>query len=131
MVCLDTCFIIDILRNNLKAALVKERIEKSSESLTIASPTIIELMRGLESENVRENERERIDSFIKSVTTLPLDKESAIKSGEIESYLIGDGQRIDIEDIMIAAIAIVNHEKLITRNEKHFNRIKGLEVEIY
>lgn len=38
---------------------------------------------------------------------------------------------IDLEDIMIAAIAITNNEKLITRNEKHFRRIKGLEVEGY
>jgi len=38
---------------------------------------------------------------------------------------------IDIEDIMIAAIAIVNGEKILTRNSKHFKRIEGLEVEEY
>ena len=131
MVCLDSCFIIDILRNNKEAILIKERIEKSSEALTIASPTIIELMRGLESINIRKGEKEEIDDFIRSVTTLSLDKKSAIKAGNIELELIRNGQRVEIEDIMIAAISITNNEKLVTNNEKHFSRIRELEIESY
>ena len=131
MACLDTCFIIDILRNNKEAILIKERIEKGSESLTIASPTIIELIRGLESIHLKEGEKYKIENFIRSVTTFPLDKKSAIKAGEIELELIRNGQKTSIEDVMIAAIVITNNESLITKNEKHFEKIKDLEIENY
>jgi len=32
---------------------------------------------------------------------------------------------------MIGAIVKQNHKKLLTRNKKHFERIKGLEMESY
>lgn len=131
MVCLDTTFIIDILRNNREAVLKKENLENSSESITIASPTIIELISGLASVNVKLNEREKIKDFIDSVITLPLDKQSAIESGNIELSLIKNGEKIELEDIMIGAIAIVNNEILLTRNKKHFDKIKGLKIESY
>ena len=120
MACLDTCFIIDILRNNKEAILIKERIEKGSE-----------LIRGLESIHLKEGEKYKIENFIRSVTTFPLDKKSAIKAGEIELELIRNGQKTSIEDVMIAAIVITNNESLITKNEKHFEKIKDLEIENY
>ncbi|OGJ17383.1 hypothetical protein A3K73_06190 [Candidatus Pacearchaeota archaeon RBG_13_36_9] len=97
----------------------------------MASPTIIELIRGLDSLNLRETEKDRIEDFISLVTTLSLDRKSAIKAGNIDSELIKKGEKIDIEDVMIAAIAITNNERLVTRNEKHFSRIKNLEIETY
>lgn len=40
-------------------------------------------------------------------------------------------QEIDAIDSMIAAIALLENEPLLTRNTKHFTRIKGLRVESY
>ena len=131
MVCLDTSFIIDLMRDNPQAVNTKQRLEKINESLTIASPTIIELIRGLETIRLGKREKENINEFMNSVATLPLDKKSAIKAGNIELELMKKGQKIDIEDLMIGAITIVNKEKLITRNEDHFNRIKELDYETY
>ena len=49
---------------------------------------------------------------------------------QISSRLvINKGEIIDIEDIMIGAIVIHNGERLVTRNKKHFERIRGLEIE--
>ncbi|HJX50287.1 MAG TPA: PIN domain-containing protein, partial [Candidatus Nanoarchaeia archaeon] len=110
MVCLDTSFIVDIMRECPEAIQLKDKLEKSSNSLAIASPTIIELIRGLDSLNLRETEKDRIEDFISLVTTLSLDRKSAIKAGNIDSELIKKGEKIDIEDVMIAAIAITNNE---------------------
>jgi len=131
MVCLDTCFIIDLLKGNEKIKLLKQEFDKTSESITVSSPSLIELMKGLRIGNPSENEEEKINNLISSLSILNLDKKSAMLSGEIEAYLIKKGQLIDLEDLMIASICICNHEKLITRNEKHFKRIKNLEIETY
>ncbi len=131
MTCLDTNLIIDFLKNNKEAAFMIEKLESSGEDISVASPTIIELVRGLDSKNVRENEKEKIKEFIDSFFVLNLDKQSAFLAGEIESELIKSGELIDLEDIMIAAITMTNNERLITRNKKHFCRIKNLKIETY
>ena len=131
MACLDTSFVIDIIRNNEDAVLKKESLEKMHEPLMIASPTIIELIRGFKSSKISEMQKDKINQFLNSISTFPLDKESAIAAGNMEVELIKKGKQIDITDIMIAAIAKTNNEKVITRNVKHFGRIKGVEVEGY
>ena len=85
----------------------------------------------MESINIRKDEKEKIYALIESLVSLPLDKKSAFKAGEIDASLNKKGNKIDIEDVMIGAIAIINNEKLLTRNTKHFKRIKGLVVEEY
>ncbi|MBI2449413.1 PIN domain-containing protein [Candidatus Pacearchaeota archaeon] len=134
MVCLDSSVIIDLLRKRVNLAQLELKLGEN-ETAKIPSPAIIEIIRGLylnsNIPNVRENEKERINKLFSSFPILDLDKDSAVKSGEIEADLINRGETIDIEDVMIAAIAIHNKEKLITRNAKHFERIKELEVEGY
>lgn len=131
MVCLETSFLIDIIRGKEDVRARLDEIERDNSLVTIATPSIIELIKGTIIGDVRENEREEIEDLISSFMILGLDKKSAIKAGEVEGDLLNTGQKIDLEDIMIAAITITNNEKLITKNEKHFSRIKELEFEIY
>jgi len=131
MVCLDTSFTVDLIRGKEEVRYLKEQIDMGSEPVTMASPSIIELVKGLRIGNPKEDEEEKINKLISSLVILDLNKQSAILSGEIEADLIKKGEKIDLEDIMIAAIAITNNERLITRNEKHFKKIKGLEIEGY
>lgn len=42
MVCLDTLFLIDVMLENPEALLLKEKLERSNESLAIASPTFFQ-----------------------------------------------------------------------------------------
>ncbi|MEK6844212.1 MAG: PIN domain-containing protein [Nanoarchaeota archaeon] len=134
MVCLDSSVIIDLLRKKLDFAQLESKFGEN-EIVKIPSPAIIEIIRGLylnsNLSNIRENEKERIDKLFSSFPILHLDKESAIKAGEIEANLINKGEIIDMEDILIAAICISNKDSLITRNKKHFERIRDLEVEDY
>ena len=134
MVCLDSSVIVDILRKKFDLTQLESNLGEN-EVVKIPSPAIIEIVRGIylnsNISNVRENEREIVDKLLSSFPILDLDKDCAIKAGEIEADLINTGQIIDVEDIMIGAIAKQNGEKLITRNIKHFERIKGLEIEGY
>ncbi len=55
-------------------------------------------------------------------------EESARISSELYSSLRQDGKVIDDIDLLIAGIAIENDMVLATNNEKHFDRIPGLEI---
>lgn len=131
MVCLDSTFVIDLLRGEEDIWAVKEKLDRSNESIMIAVPTIIEITKGLYLNNMRPNEREKVEEIFSSLVILNLDHKSATLAGKIEAELIRHGKQIDLEDIMIASIAITNNQRLITRNVKHFKRIKGLEIESY
>ena len=133
MVCLDTYFLIDVIKGKLDERF--SSILDGDESIKIASPSIIELIKGLHLErnlrNIKKGEIEKIDKVLNSITVLDLNRESARRAGKIEADLENRGEIIDIEDIMIGAIAIENDEKILTRNKKHFNKIEGLKVEGY
>jgi len=124
----DTCFIIDLLKGDNNAVSYLENLERTSKSKIITAITIHELWRGLGILNIKE--KEEIKEILQTITVLPLDLESAKASGEIERKLLGESITIDPEDAMIAGIAIKNNQKLLTKNLKHFFRIKGLKISI-
>lgn len=129
MACLDSSFIIDLLHGVEKTKEIKEELEETDEILTIASPAIVELISG--AARKKHSDKQDVERLMKEMNVLPLDKESAILAGEIEAQLIKNGEIIDIEDVMIGAIARNNDETLITRNKKHFEKIPGLSIRTY
>ncbi len=131
MVCLETTFIIDLLRKNENVGSILDKYKKSQEEIFIATPSIMEIVKGAYLRFNSEIEAENIRRFLFAVNILDFDQESAFKAGEIEANLRKKGEIIDLEDIMIAAIALKNNQRLITNNVKHFERIKGLQVEGY
>ena len=48
---------------------------------------------------------------------------------ELKRSLEENGQGLDDMDLLIAATALSLNYKLVTNNERHFSRIKGLEIE--
>lgn len=49
--------------------------------------------------------------------------------GKLKATLEKDGKIIDDADLFIAACALEDGATLVTNNERHFKRIKGLKVE--
>ncbi len=131
MVCLDTSFIIDVLRGNEVVKKLKDSIDIANEAISVAAPTIMELVKGAYLSNKPDLEKQKILNFLSSLIALNLNKESAILAGEIEANLTQQGEIIELEDIMISAIVIANEETLITRNKKHFDKIKNLKTLTY
>ncbi len=127
MACLETTFLIDILKGKEEIINLREELERSEERLTAAAPSVAEVWFGALFSKKSEKEKSKIRELIKSLEILPLDSSSAEESAEIDAELTRHGIRIETEDIMIAAIAKVNGEKLVTRDQ-HFARIPGLRV---
>lgn len=130
MACLDSSFVIDLLRNHPSIKKIMAELDDSDEIIFMPAPALTEIVSGID---IHKKEREimAINTFLSKVTLLELDKESAWLAGEIESELRRKGELIDIVDIMIGAIALQNKEALVTKNKKHFERIKGLDLISY
>ncbi|PYK85623.1 MAG: VapC toxin family PIN domain ribonuclease, partial [Verrucomicrobia bacterium] len=70
-------------------------------------------------------------TILSSLPQLALDSPSASAGGLIHGEKIRTGQSIDPEDAMIAGIARVNSEKVLTRNIRHYSGIEGVTIENY
>ncbi|MBI3260594.1 MAG: PIN domain-containing protein [Ignavibacteriae bacterium] len=127
MACLETTFLIDLLRGEKRIEKMHEELNRTETTFSIAAPSVMELWTGANLSNLPQKEKEKINELISSFVVLHLKENSAKEAGDIESELIRKGQNIEIEDIMIAAIAKVNDEKLVTRDE-HYARIPGLKM---
>jgi tRNA(fMet)-specific endonuclease VapC len=128
---LDTSFIIDLLRGREAAVSKMKLLESESVATNISSPSIFEVFVGISLTKKPSSEKKKIMDVLESWGTLVLDSECAARGGNIHGQLINEGQPIDPEDSMIAAIAIVNNETLLTKNTKHFSRVPDLKIEGY
>jgi len=127
---LDTTFIIDLLRGNQAAITKAEELLKRNEPIRATTVSVFEIWQGAEDIN-NPIKKEKIDKFISSVGFVILDIESAKKAGSIFASLKSQGLLIEGADCMIAGITLTNNEVLLTRNKKHFERIKDLKIESY
>lgn len=127
MVCLETTFLIDLIRGENAAVILKDELEKHESVLSVTAVSVMELWSGASLAKVPVKEYEKINELLESLEVLDLDLESAKESGVIEADLARRGLPIQSTDVMIAGIAKTHHEKLVTRDE-HFVRIPGLRV---
>ena len=127
---LDTSFIIDLIKNRQNAIQKAQELEKTSTPIRTTTISVFELWQGLEDLQNKEK-RERIDHFLSSIGLLSFDLPSAKRAGIIFSELERKGEMIEAEDCMIAGIAQWHNEPILTRNKKHFERIKGIQIQDY
>lgn len=118
-VCLDTDFVIALIRGDQKANVLLEKLIEAK--ISISSITVFEL-------NLRETNLEIIDDLISNVNILPLDSKVAKKASIMFKELKKTGKLVELRDLFIAATAIVNDCFLLTFNKKHFEKIKGLKI---
>lgn len=129
---LDTTFLIDVLRGkDQKAFAGLQELERRSEIKGIAPVSIMELWKGAVQSNRPEQEKQKVDELLSSLFLYRFEELEAKKAGEIDAELIKKGEMIQVEDVMIAAVATQHQERLLTRNGKHFKKITGLKVEEY
>lgn len=91
----------------------------------------MELWKGVHLADASASERGRVEELLSGLAHAAFDQESAMVAGELSATLTGDGEPIQVEDVMIAAVASVRGEAVLTRNPDHFERIEGLSVESY
>ncbi len=132
MIVLDTSACIDYLDGNEK---LKEIIFEQESIIHITAITVYEINIGLE-RTKRKISVERYKylyrtwmEFISRMEIFPLGIKEAEMASKIYDTLESKGQIIDDNDILIAGIMLTNGiKKIITKNVRHFERIKGIEI---
>ncbi len=99
--------------------------------LRITSVSLFKLWSGAVRSSSFQRERERITAALASQEILPLDEQAAYTAGTCGGKLRQQGTPLEAEDVLIAGIALIHEEAVLTRNEQHFSRVPDLEVETY
>lgn len=131
MVMVDTTFLIDVMRGRDRAVAILERLTDEGAPIAIATTTLFEFFRGLETVNLTQAEKRRVVDVVQGRPIHPLDPAAAQRAGEIDARLWAEGEAIDPEDACIAGIALSRDEELVTRKAREFGRVAGLRMRTY
>ena len=127
MICLDTTTIIDFLKGDKKAI---DLIEKNRDRICTTEINVLETFIGIYcKKTISEKEENYAKEFFNSVEILPFKKGTGIVAAKLIAELTKAGNKIGQNDCMIASIMLKNNcFEIMTKNAKHFSRIKDLKV---
>ena len=77
MVCLDTSFLVDLLRGKPEVAPLKEKLDKNEAVMAVAAPSVMELWTGALIAKSSAKEKEKVKQLLESLTVLSLTHSSA------------------------------------------------------
>jgi len=125
IVIVDTDILIDAGRNIPEAVTYLEDIREQA-SLAISAITQMELMVGCRN----KEELNAVDIFVRHFSILPINKPITEKAVElIRQYRLSHG--LLIADALIAATAITTEAEFVSKNQRHYRFIKGLNLLSY
>ncbi len=124
----DTTFLVDILRGRKETL----KILNSNEQLLTTQINMYEVIKGLFLKNITSSKLAAAIKIFDNIGVLPFDENAVIKSAEIYTNFVKKGLETHNFDCIIAGIALSkNVNTIVTRNIKHFKRIKEIKVETY
>lgn len=128
MKCLDSDFLISILRGDKGVEKKMMEVDAEGNAFTV-SVNAFEILYGALRSSKKEKNLEEAKRLLGSLEILAFDHRAAEKASKIQSALIEEGEGIGLKDLFIAGTATVNGCTLVTKNSKHFSRIKELKLE--
>ena len=128
-ICLDTDFLVALLRDNREAVRKAVEFDASQAETATTSMNAFEIYLGAYRSLEAQKNLKEAEALFESIPILSLTKESSRKSSEVLSGLLKEGMPIDLRDAIIAGIALTEGYTLMTRNVEHFGRIIGLSIE--
>lgn len=123
MIVADSDVLIDFLRGRGESAR-RVAIELETRSFATTAITAFELRSGART----ARQKRAVDGLLEAMTVLPFGPEEARIAAELRHQVESGGQPIGMADYMIAAVCIASDGTLLTRNRKHFERVKGLKL---
>lgn len=125
---LDTDTVIELLR---RSPTVWERLLQAEEAglpVWLNALTYYETKRGLLVSDARAQAL-RFEQLCQQLGMIQIDLQVLDRAAEIYAELFRQGALVEDADLLIAAMALVHDLVLVTRNQRHFQRIAGLRLE--
>lgn len=127
---LDTTFVIDVLNGDPGAERRRIELDERGDA-AVSAVSVFELVEGAYLSDRTDDELAAILELLSRLHVLPVDGEIALLAGELSAELIGRGERVEAEDVLIGATAVKNDESILTRNVDHFDRLEDVAIETY
>lgn len=131
MVCLDTDFLVALLRGDKEAEEKSAFLDNVGIRKTTTPINAFELFIGAYLSAKNTENADLVRDLLLSLEILAFNLAACEKGGEFEAALRKRGEEIGIRDVMIAAISHIHDETLVTRNIRHYSRIDGLKLDTW
>ncbi len=126
--CLDSTFLIDLLKGDPAATAKMREIEALGEAVSLPAPCLAEVLLGA---HFRGGDLLRVTlDVVERLDVLEVDAVVAGEAGRLGAELLRRGESLPTTDLLIAAAARLSGQILVTR-DTDFARIPGLAVEGY
>ena len=124
---LDTDILSLFFRNHPQVIEYFNLYLQEYEKLNFSLITYYEILSGLKHRDANR-QIENFLQFSEKNNIILLSQESVMISAEIYADSRKKGTPVDDIDLLIAGVAMANNLVLITHNQKHFGKVKGLEL---
>ena len=126
MILLDTDVCVELLKGNKR---ILQRRDQYDGPVGVCFMTVAELYYGAEKSKEPTRNMDTIDRLLLTLEIIHTDMTILRCFGTIKASLQKEGTPIADADILIASATLEKAGKLITGNTKHFDRIRGLNLE--
>jgi len=126
--CLESSFIIDLLKGKDNAVEFYEEIKDAPLTITaIASVALFEILRGKEQ---NQDKTRGFEELRQKMTVLSFGEKEAEEASQIEKAIHQKGRTITSLDLFIGATAKTN-EAVLVSNDSDYQKIDGLQLRNY
>jgi len=128
-VCLDTDVLIDFMKKPSDITKrMMERFLENKVSVCTTSVNTFELWLGAHLAPEKMKIIKETEDFLGQIEVMNFDYEASIEASRVLANLRKRGRIIEIRDLFVGCVCKVTSIPLITRNLKHYRRIRGLKV---
>jgi tRNA(fMet)-specific endonuclease VapC len=128
--CLDTDFLVAILRGRADAERKMSEMDREGRQTTTAI-NAFELFYGAYKSERRRANVDMTRMLLERLDVVSLDRNASESAGEIVADLSARGDAIDFRDAIVAGIAKTSGLTLVTRSKDHFARVRELKVDVW
>ncbi|HIH17073.1 MAG TPA: type II toxin-antitoxin system VapC family toxin [Candidatus Diapherotrites archaeon] len=128
MIILDSDCIIAYLRGKEAATAKLRQLPEQDKEIATTCINIYEVLVGERLYGTPAS-LDLARKFLASLQPLPFEVDAAEQVALLDAEFIRKGNRLEVLDLMIAAIAVCHEAILVTNNRKHFDRVKNLKTD--
>ncbi len=128
LVCLDTSFLVSLIRRDQSALDELKKIESEGQKITTTPISACELFEGAYKSKKVGKEVGKVTEILRRVKLLDFSLEVCERYGKLIRELKSVGRPIGDLGTLITSLALTSNEPILTANVEHFSKVPGLIV---